>query len=332
MSDQLLAAAIGSSAAILVMLTKDIIWSFVQENRKTKRELLERIQLYSSPFSQSLSLLAWRLKELIEKRGILFSSIEQTEFTEYKKLSTIYRLSAVIGWLRALRIELSYIEAIKISKDSEKIEAGIRNFESSLADGEHIEETIFIELMDQLNINVNSIEKSKKEKFIADIDYIRSLYLQTKQRSKISSEIKAKITTSLRKAGISNASLNRLNLKKLFKRKERWIYRDYQTSIGDFMLKDATGPRKYNIIGFADFIDKRNQWKGKYRNHIEALDSLFLNLDIDEVSINDARPHQMRRMFKASVEMLIVLSELSENFPIAKSDLKTLQKAAQNVA
>ncbi|EMJ89482.1 hypothetical protein [Leptospira meyeri] len=230
-----------------------------------------------------------------------------------------------------MRIELSYIEDIKNSKDSEKIETGIRNFEKSLADGEHIEEEIFTELMDSLNIDINSIEKSNKEKLMADIDHIRSLYLQTKQRSKINREIKEKIKTSLRKAGILSPSLNRLNLKKIFERNERWIYRDYQSSIGDFMLKDTTGPRKFNIIGFADFIDKRNQWKGKYNNHIEAMDSLFMNLNIDEVSINDARPHQIRRMFKASVELLIILSDLSENFPISRSELTNLKVAIQNV-
>lgn len=332
MSDHITAAAIGSVTAISVMLIKDIIWNIVQENRKTKRDILDRIRLYSSPFSQSLSLLAWRLKELIEKRGVILSSQEQTEFTEYKRLSTIYRLSAVIGWLRALRIELSYLEGVKNSKDSDKIETGIRNFESSLADGDHIEEIIFRELMEDLGINSKSIESSKRNKFIAEIDHIRSLYLQTKNRYKIRKDIKNKIVAGLKKAGISNLNANHLDLEKLFERKERWLYRDYQSSIGDFMLKDTTGPRKFNIIGFADFIDKRNQWKNKYRNHIDALDSLFLDINIDEISINDARPQQLRKTFKATVEMIVILSEISKDLPISKNELKKLKEAIQNVA
>ena len=66
-------------------------------------------------------------------------------FFKYKFDSTVYRLCAVIGWIRAAQKEHSYLEGFDSAKNSDIREA-VSEFQKVLADGSHVEVSIFEEL------------------------------------------------------------------------------------------------------------------------------------------------------------------------------------------
>lgn len=68
----------------------------------------------------------------------LLAKEPRTDFEDYKLRSTYYRLAILLGWLRALRRELSFLRLAGKHR-IDIIEDAIDNLERSLADGHHVE-------------------------------------------------------------------------------------------------------------------------------------------------------------------------------------------------
>ena len=61
-----------------------------------------------------------------------------TPFNEYKRISTCYRIAAILGWIRAIRLEQSYL----FYGDQPAVDAlrrAVVDFESALADSPWVE-------------------------------------------------------------------------------------------------------------------------------------------------------------------------------------------------
>ena len=79
-----------------------------QENAEKKRDIYEK---YAQPLAADAVNLLWRLDEILFKQRAQYLALEApaTPFNEYKLISTCYRIGAVVGWIRAIRLEQSYL-------------------------------------------------------------------------------------------------------------------------------------------------------------------------------------------------------------------------------
>lgn len=85
-----------------------------------------------------------------------------------------------------------------------------------------------------------------------------------------------------------------------------WIYRDWQSAIGDEMMEKLQGAtRRFDVIGFADFQKKHevNEW-------LKKVDSLFSNLDVSVDDRFDTRVKQLKELFHVLVDLIECLKGL----------------------
>lgn len=140
-------SAIGSLLGIFI---KDYLFARSFEKWKEKQLLNKIYDRYRDPLFLSAYDLATRILEITQrypttylKREILNSnpdrqihnSIHDPYFQKHKLISTIYRLSAFLGWLELYRQEVTYLRSID-NEHSRSLEKVVNSIRSDLADGQ----------------------------------------------------------------------------------------------------------------------------------------------------------------------------------------------------
>jgi hypothetical protein len=110
MDEKLIAALIGLVGVLVGLFVRDVFLQLHLFNRKRKQEIEDRqseevreskdaVWQYAAPLYRSIESLHYRLKEIIEDgpATYLLHDSPKTEYFEYKKISTVYRLGAVLG-------------------------------------------------------------------------------------------------------------------------------------------------------------------------------------------------------------------------------------------
>ena len=296
------------------------IWIHRFWQKKDKRsEEYDAFKFYSKPLIKSCQSLAYRLKEILQYNGnYLLPNAPESGFFKYKFDSTVYRLCAVIGWIRALEIEHSYIESFEDEKTA-AIQHSINKFKTALADGGHIEVSIIedLSLLFDLGINLTSISQQEKAILGARIEVVMFSHVENRvpqviknlsevNRMQILKEVLNEICDSSNQARVPESKMKSKldDAISLLTREYCWIYRDWQNAIGDQMIfREKFGNREYSILGFADFdkISKENKWIEKTRN-------LFSNLDVRVETKFDDRVRQLKAIYLANFEIIEALN------------------------
>jgi hypothetical protein len=104
-------------------------------------------------------------------------------------------------------------------------------------------------------------------------------------------------------------------------RKFCWVYRDWQSAIGDEMLVLLNNSYRYfDVIGFAEFTKKKdgNRW-------IKRVESLFSNLDVSIGNRFDTRVRQIKGIYISLISLIETLnSSINDYEGISKNSLETL--------
>src|SRR5512132_3400261 len=106
MSDQIVSALLGTFLGLLSAVVTSFIIPYVQkrmEKVEQKRGIYEKD---AQPLAADAVNLLWRLDEILFKqRGqYLSENAPPTPFNQYKLISTCYRIAAILGWIRAIRL------------------------------------------------------------------------------------------------------------------------------------------------------------------------------------------------------------------------------------
>ncbi len=141
MDPRITATLIGATSVLLAFILRDIAAWLIKENISHRRNTQSVFRNYSGPLLYSLESLFWRLNEVLDSPGrgaFLRERANYSQYAEYKKISTIYRIAVVVGWLRAYEKELSVLHSSRITRLKE-VNLAILRFRSALADGATIE-------------------------------------------------------------------------------------------------------------------------------------------------------------------------------------------------
>ena len=138
-----IAVVVVGVAAALIGAGSNIICGIVRDRssrRQDKRKAFQVYRSYANPIALAASSLFWRLHELVvdERNDFLIASRRIGEFDDYKYNSTLYRLAALIAWLRAYRRELVHF-SLDDPKNLHILRDAINELESVLADGTSVE-------------------------------------------------------------------------------------------------------------------------------------------------------------------------------------------------
>ena len=120
----------------------------MNEKWKDRRTLKLVYKKYKNPLILSSKEIALRMDDIGRRKRLRYYLKEvfdiQSEyfdpqnhhgkyFSEYRLLSTLYRLCAFLGWLELLRIEVTFLESGKNKQDTQ-IRSKIRSIQSALSD------------------------------------------------------------------------------------------------------------------------------------------------------------------------------------------------------
>jgi hypothetical protein len=330
------AAAITALFTLAAILLKDYLLKRINEGRSDRRGEAAIYRRYSNPLVTSTVSLLHRLNEIlfVEHRPIYLTNAHRVglkqglgrSYLSYKKLSTVYRLAAVLGWIRACRREFSYLR-IADRKGAQLIDDAIGSFEKALADGGWVEQERVVRLcelwqlgvlesrgnaegIDRLGTKVNNIFWEILDATEKDKEDSPGLERETKIR--LCRKTADCLTSHLNTNPIADASLDRTweEAFSIITMREAWIYRDWQGAIGDIMTRRAqTDDRHFEVIGYGEFEQFLVSGTEAEKLAVERLLSIFEGLDLAIADRFDCRPRQLRAIAKSTAEIILAINK-----------------------
>lgn len=291
----------------------------IQTNRKTKKEKYDAVKRYANPIVLACEQLAWRLKEILEFNGIyLLPNAPTNGFFKYKFDSTTYRLCSVLGWIHAAKKEQSYIQGLKFSHHKE-IQSKIYQFQKTLADGSHVEVSIIDDLIILYNLRQAELSDQQRGLIGVELEKIVFGYIPDNVKRNVTNMdqdnqikmVKEILDYLCDKTQQSKVDINIVEEKistavKEISREYCWIYRDWQSAIGEIMIeKIENASRRFDVTGFPAFLQEHetNEW-------LQKVDGLFSALDVSIDDRFDSRVQQLKQLFGNTVELIEVFKSL----------------------
>lgn len=338
-------ALITAGTTLVCLIIKDIVYK-LWERRKNKAEArLEVYRLYADPLAQFATSLLWRFSEIFDQPGrgtFLTAKPPRTDFEDYKFTSTKYRLASLLGWIRALRRELSFLRLEK-SEINKAFEEAISVFESALADGPHVEKERLDAILDLWKIKGSSA--GIKTEASVSLEHILKRKLKESEVS-VASDLSDEKQLELVEASaellcekfnwqaISEDVIKETKAQtiRFLSVKESWIYRDWQSALGDIMIESVDfADRHYGVIGYSQFEKMLFEGSENEKRWLERLGNVFNDLDVTIQHQFDARLRQLRNTYLATSKLLAHISKVDGSF-VSEETLKICNELKEKEA
>lgn len=323
LSDDLKAALIGGSVTIVVFLLGGLVaWLRQRSDRVESSRAIYR--KYSDPITSAATGLLWRLNEVFDGSGAgyyLVGHQHPAAFEHYKAVSTLYRIGAMLGWVRALRRELFFVASGDPGRQR-ALESALGRFQSVLADGSHMELARVDSILSLIFPDHRSEVRARQEVGTRlDYELDRTLHELGAESLADLSEDDAKRTVTMAvqvvAGGLSLGSAPQLRVDEHWRTclgrlavREAWIYRDWQAAIGDLMIRGSTsGDREFEVIGFREFEEMCEHGSVEERKWLSRLNTVLDELDVSASPGNDARIKQVECLYSACGQILVALHE-----------------------
>ncbi|HWK97292.1 MAG TPA: hypothetical protein VNR39_17890 [Pseudolabrys sp.] len=332
------AALIGAIAALMTPFVTQLYINRVSERHSRSQSQREIFRNYAAPLAATCEKLIWRFSEIFidNRHHFLKMATRPLIFNEYKRKSTLYRIASLLGWVRAINLELSALprgEAGFISP----ISKAIRKVQSALADGPHVELHRLEQMCSVWRLSLSSLSEEHRralanrfevklyslagDSLKYDSDHLK--VLDDNHKRQICSELALYLCSELKRAPISDAVVAETVNQAIsaLSYREALIYRDWQDAIGDAMLEiDSESVRRFKIIGYEKFeglLDGEALWMKVFRSSIN-------DIDFDSVDPNDFRAKQLK-------DLSIGVAEIIKSFDSTK-ERDLLDRAAVEMA
>ena len=327
-------ALVGALSAVYLH-RKSAEENFQQREEKARQHRKDVFRLYADPLHSAVGSLRWRLKEIIEEPGrqiYLSTQAPHTPYHVYKYHGTVYRLVAVLGWIRAFRRERALLDPAQ-KPDNDKITDHIEALEKALADGAHIELQRLEEITALVGkgVSLPDDEKAQKDLAIGLENLMRSNLhgagvstpndLEADGQACLVKDVCEYLAKKLHgDFPVELAQEHKQEVCKVLGIREANLYRDWQAALGDMVITDSrlSEGRRFDVMGFRDFEKQFNEvfQDDDHRDKawITRVRELFDDLDVQRHGMFDARREQMRNIFAKLGELEAALSAKIETF------------------
>jgi hypothetical protein len=330
---------------ICLFLVKDIVLARMSLKREDKKRETERLRLYIEPLVVSVKKLFWRLDEVFSSEGrgaYLRSDVPNSEYNQYKKASTLYRLASVLGWKRAFRKELSLVNLDLVSAFA-SIETALVGIEKAMADGSSVElqrlekiENIWrVDLKDKIPANRRSELAVRVEQILESLDSLETFSSQssieaTSDLLRTVPEALANLLRTTVNAEIPESTINetRAQIANALCIREAWVYREWQEAIGDIMITEIShSGRRFDVIGFQKFLEICQSGTAGDRKFLHKLERL-----VDDIDITKDRDSRVQVLWSTYISCAQFVQKVAEAFPetslLSTGEHETIQKIA----
>lgn len=138
--------------------------------------------------------------------------------------------------------------------------------------------------------DLDALDDASRESFCANVAHILTVGFETNE--------------------ISKASMQRTwpEAFNVIGMREAWVYRDWQSAIGDMMLRTLEDEsRKFEVVGYGEFEQIYQDGSHAQKLWISRLSEVFDDLDLSIQDRFDARPRQLRAMAAATAKLILAL-------------------------
>ncbi len=345
-SPALWAAIIGAGSALLVSFLKDFLFEWLKERRTRHQSQADVYRQYLAPLCETCEKIVWRSKEIfIDKRyAFLKTSTLPLDFNAYKRISTLYRIAALIGWIRGMNLELRALPRTK-SNFATPISKQIMAFQKALADGPHVELHRLTRLSALWSIDLSRLNQAQQAalamrfeieahaatggKLKPNPDHLRSLPVDEKL------EICRRLAAYLAKE-TGNKAPDEYIIKETVERavgglsyREALLYRDWQDALGDAMIEhDPDSVRRFRVVGYEKFTALLETEASWFRVLGKSID----DIDFDEIDPSDFRSQQLRDLSAAVAAILIGIAQTKDAFLVDQGCLETATRLRDVIA
>ncbi|AYG58021.1 hypothetical protein CCGE525_03725 [Rhizobium jaguaris] len=194
-------------------------------------------------------------------------------------------------------------------------------FEKALADGTHVEMQRVRSIAELWRISVPSdalshiavaVEQTLKSRLqLESVDLATSLAAESQKT--LCRSVANVITERMQIDPLSDTIIDETVARAIrsLSIRETWLYRDFQSAIGDMMIKEVKdGTRRYEVIGFRDFEALLLSGDEGDKRWIDRLRRVLDGLDISGADKYDARVSMLEETFLATIEMLEALAKI----------------------
>jgi hypothetical protein len=322
----LIAALIGALSALATTFLKDFLIQRWNETRLKSMQQRDIFRNYAAPLAGACQRLCWRFAEIFieERHQFLKTATLPLVYNEYKRRSTLYRIASLIGWIRALDLELDALPR-GASGFLTPVSKAISEVQSALADGPDVE-TFRLEQMCAIwGIDIQSLDEKGRKSLATRLE-IRlyesagdSLKHDSNHLKNLEGDKKLEVCFGL--CDFLCKELKRAPLPKEIVRetlhqaiaglsyREALIYRDWQQAIGDAMLEvDKDSVRRFKVIGFEQFekvLAGDSLWMEVFRDSI-------VDIDFEAVDPNDYRAKQLKSLASGVANVLLSLASTED--------------------
>ncbi|MDQ3833145.1 MAG: hypothetical protein M3315_05830 [Actinomycetota bacterium] len=335
---QLQAALIGAVAALVVVLLRDVgsrllfdvlarfFFEWRGERSERRKAALAVYSTYADPLASAATSLFWRLREVFyepHRATFLRQPEPSTELQRYKKVSTLYRLAALLGWIRGFRRELSFFTVDDRTR-LRTLEDAINQFESALADGRGVEVQRVEGLAELWGFKLPDDDQRKSTLSVKVEAEIKNRFAvfelwdirerPESQKLEICAVAGEVLAQELREDLVRREAIdeNLSQAVEILGVREAWLWRDWQAAIGDLMLEEVSaGRRRFEVKGYVRFLEMREK-DGPERDWMELLAKVMQGVDISRSDGSDARVLQLKGALAATAKILIALSQVKE--------------------
>lgn len=326
------AALITASVTLGGIIVKDLIFKLLEEHRASRRAEAAVYERYSKPLAASASSLLIRMHEIVLQRhrpvylncvGVPTGNGPAPTFRAYKKLSTLYRLSSLIGWIRACRREFSFVR-VASHEENAPIDEAIDEFERALSDGSWVEQERVVRLIDlwklysladlqsahdlleELGVLIdNAIYDVLEAEKVADL-----IDLPAERQPNVCKKIAELLSSTLHTNAVSHASIQTTYPEafRILAMREAWVYTDWQHAIGDMMLRRIEGEdRRFEVLGYGEFEQVFATAACEPQHLLRRVCEVFDGVDLSIEDRFDARPRQLRRVARATASLVTAM-------------------------
>jgi len=261
-----------------------------------------------------------------------------SEYEEYKHRSTVYRLVSVLGWIRAIRCELSSLEGRSGSLRN-PVELAIEDFVNALADGSHVE-LLRLEQLARIWGLVLPTDKdelagaavvldTRIRKGRAKASESEARDFSAAEERRICGETAGFITRRLGTPLISQLTIDETcaDVMKVIGIREAWIYRDWQAALGDLVIRPVSRrSRSFEVIGFGEFEAMLLEGDEHQSRWLKRIVNLLDDVDVEREDYHDARVPQLRAMLRATASLLRALAREQPGSDIVSARTRSAAK------
>lgn len=327
MGQDVLSALIGTATGVVLAIVSSLIIPLVirrQEKREERRSIHEK---YAQPLAADAVNLLWRLDEILfrGRAQYLHDEAPATAFNVYKRISTCYRLAVVLGWVRAIELEQSYLF---FGEDAsvEDLRTAVIDLKSALADSPHVELHVLRGLAEMWDVTLPAdpgtaaraagCGNAEMQHVLAEFGLINHRDLATLEGAKqlqVVQRMSRSITSALALPSVDDAVVQATCPEAIARMSVRqaWIYRDWQQAIGTLMIHPIEeAARRFDVIDYGTFERLFTRADGEERPWMERLEAVVVGIDVATADPADFRVAQLRSVARALAELVCAIERL----------------------